>query len=59
MNLFRDGATKKIKKSILETFEDIGENGIDENGVGRVVADQGDFHAGVDPRQGIGLPITP
>ena len=30
MNLFRDGSTKKIKKSILETFEDIGENGIDE-----------------------------
>ena len=30
MNLFRDGPTKKIKESILETFEDIGENGIDE-----------------------------
>ena len=30
MNLFRDGSTKKIKKSILKTFEDIGENGIDE-----------------------------
>ena len=30
MNLFRDGSTKKIKKSILKTFADIGENGIDE-----------------------------
>ena len=30
MNLFRDGSTKKIKKSILETFKDIGENGLDE-----------------------------
>ena len=30
MNLFRDGSTKKIKRSILKTFEDIGENGIDE-----------------------------
>ena len=30
MNLFRDGSTKKIKKSILKTFEDISENGIDE-----------------------------
>ena len=30
MNIFRDGPTKKIKKSILDTFEDIGENGIDK-----------------------------
>jgi zinc protease len=30
MNLFRDGSTKKIIKSIIETFEDIGENGLDE-----------------------------
>ncbi len=30
MNLFRDGSTKKIKRSILKTFEDIGKNGIDE-----------------------------
>ena len=30
MNLFREGPTKKMKKSMLKTFEDIGENGIDE-----------------------------
>ena len=30
MNVFRDGFTEKIKKSILDTFDDIGENGIDE-----------------------------
>ena len=30
MNLFRDGSLHKIRKSILKTFKDIGENGIDE-----------------------------
>jgi len=30
MNIFRDGSLHKIRKSILKTFKDIGENGIDE-----------------------------
>ena len=30
MNLFRDGSIHKIRKNILKTFKDIGENGIDE-----------------------------
>ena len=30
MNIFRDGPTKKIKQSILNTFKEIGDNGIDK-----------------------------